>query len=162
MTASLPRAPLAAALAALAVLAAAGCGKSDLVTNTATPASVTTVKAAAPAPKASAVPVPLRITPARSAAFARGVQLTAADLPGAHEAPRSQTPLAREREAAKCGGRSTPTVGSARSPEFERGRGLDRETISSSVEVLHDARSVERDLAYAQTTGGLRCYERVL
>src|SRR4051794_12286746 len=124
MTASLPRAPLAAALAALAVLAAAGCGKSDLVTNTATPASVTTVKAA-PAPKASAVPVPLRMTPARSAAFARGVQLTAADLPGAHEAPRSQTPLAREREAAKCGGRSTPTVGSARSPEFERGRGLD-------------------------------------
>jgi hypothetical protein len=168
MTTAPSRARPAAALAVLCALAAAGCGKSDLATTASAPASApqtaTASKAAAPAhttPPVS-VPVPLPITPKRSAAFASAVQLTAADLPGAHESPRSKTPLAREREAAKCGGRSAPTVGGGRSPEFERGRGLDRETISSSVEVLHSARSVERDLEYAQTSGGLRCYERVL
>jgi hypothetical protein len=157
------RGPLAAAVLGAVAVLAAGCGKSDLAsTSASTPAPAVTAKAAAPAPEAAPVPVPLPLTPARSAAFARAIQLTTADVPGAHEATRTKPPLAREREAANCGGRSTPTVGGARSPELERGRGLDRETISSSVEVLHDAKSVERDLSYAQTKAGLHCYEHVL
>lgn len=162
------------ALGAVAALAAAGCGKSNLATTTTASAPVATVATApsrapktppARAPKLQhtpSVPLPLALTAARAAAFARAVQLTSADVPGAHDTPRSSTPSAREREAARCGGRSAPTIGGGRSPELERGHGLERETIASSVEVLHDARSVERDLAYAQTTGGLHCYEHVL
>jgi len=145
-----------------AALVLAGCGKSNLVTNTATVGSApapapaparTATTAKAPAPRASTVPVPLPLTAARAAAFAKAVELTGADVPGAHPARRSKTPLAREREAAQCGGRS---------PEFQRGGALERESLSSGVEVLRDEKSVERDLAYAQTPRGLRCYERVL
>src|SRR5690348_15366991 len=109
----------AAALVGAFALLAAGCGKADLAsTSASTPAPAVTAKATAPAPKAAVVPVPLPLTPERSEAFARAVQLTKADVPGAHEATRSKPPLAREREAANCGGRSTPTVGGARSPEL--------------------------------------------
>jgi hypothetical protein len=162
-------------LGALAALAAAGCGKSNLAaTSTGSTPVVTVAKApttqapktpSARAPKvphAPSVPLPLALTPARAAAFARAVQLTRADVPGAHETPRSSNPAAREREAAQCGGRATPTVGGARSPELERGHGLERETIASSVEVLKDAHSVERDLSYTATAAGLKCYRRVL
>ena len=118
--------------------------------------------AAAPAPRGTAVPLPHPLTAARAAAFAKAVELTGADVPGAHPARRSKTPLAREREAARCGGRSAAAIGGGRSPELQRGDALERESLSSGVEVLHDEKSVERDLAYAQTPGGLRCYERVL
>ena len=147
-----------------AALALAGCGKADLSTTTgasAPPAKTATV-AKEPAPRTPAAPVPLPLTAARAAAFAKAVELTGADVPGAHPARRSKTPLAREREAAQCGGRTAPAVGGARSPELQRGGALERESISSAVEVLRDAKSVERDLAYAQTAAGLRCYERVL
>jgi hypothetical protein len=113
-------------------------------------------------PGSPAVPVPLALTPARAAAFAHAVQLTGSDVPGAQEAPSSKTPTAREREAAQCGGRPAPPVGSGHSPEFQRGHGLERETISSSVEVLRNARSVEQNLSGSKSAGGLRCYERVL
>jgi len=154
-----------------AALVLAGCGKSNLVTNTATVGSApapapaparTATTAKAPAPRASTVPVPLPLTAARAAAFAKAVELTGADVPGAHPARRSKTPLAREREAAQCGGRTAGAVGGGRSPEFQRGGALERESLSSGVEVLRDEKSVERDLAYAQTPRGLRCYERVL
>jgi hypothetical protein len=147
-----------------AALALAGCGKADLSTTTgasAPPARTATV-AKAPAPRTPAAPVPLPLTAARAAAFAKAVELTGADVPGAHPARRSKTPLAREREAAQCGGRTAPAVGGARSPELQRGGALERESLSSAVEVLRDEKSVERDLAYAQTAAGLRCYERVL
>jgi hypothetical protein len=170
------------ALAALALLAGAGCGKSNLATTTSASTPVVTVaktpgqpakppsssapktpSARAPkVPGSSPVPVPLTLTPARAVAFSRAVQLTSADVPGAHEAPASKTPAAREREAARCGGQATPTIGGARSAELQRGHGLERETISSSVAVLQDAHSVERDLAYAATAAGLRCYQSVL
>jgi hypothetical protein len=113
-------------------------------------------------PGSSAVPVPLPLTAARAAAFAHAVQLTTSDVPGAHEAPASKTPSAREREAAQCGGHAAPTIGSGHSRELQRGQGLERETISSSVEILRDAHSVEKNLSGSKSTGGLRCYERVL
>jgi hypothetical protein len=175
-------------LAALASFVAAGCGKSNLATTTTGSTPVVSVARApttrapktpsarapttrapktpsARAPKVPhtpAVQLPLALTPARAAAFARAVQLTRADVPGAHETSRSGTPAAREREAARCGGSAAPTIGGARSPELERGHGLERETIASSVAVLHDAHSVERDLAYSATAAGLKCYRRVL
>ncbi len=147
-----------------AALALAGCGKSNLATTTAAAPSTarTATIAKAPARRASAVPLPLPLTAARAAAFAKAVELTGADVPGAHLARRSKTPLAREREAAQCGGRTAPAIGGGRSPELQRGRALERESLSSGVEVLRDQKSVERDLAYAQTPAGLRCYERVL
>lgn len=147
-----------------AALVLAGCGKADLTTTTATsaPPARTATVAKAPAPRAATVPVPLPLTPARAAAFAKAVELTGADVPGAHPAHRSKTPLAREREAAQCGGRAVPALAGARSPELQRGGALERESLSSGVEVLRDEKSVERDLAYAQTPAGLRCYERVL
>jgi hypothetical protein len=147
------------------VLAAAGCGKSNLPstgTAAAPPATRSVQAARAPARPTETVPLRRPLTAARAAAFARAVQLTAADVPGAHPAARSKTPAAREREAARCGGRTAPTIAGGRSPELQRGRGLDRESVSSSVEVLRDQRSVEKDLTYTQTGGGLRCYEQVL
>ena len=102
-------------------------------------------------PASPPVAVPLALTPARAAAFAHAVELTTADVPGAHETARSATPPSREREAAQCGGRAAPTIGTGRSPELERGHGLERETISSSVEVLRDAHSVEVSLSASQT-----------
>jgi hypothetical protein len=150
-----------------AALALTGCGKADISTSASAsapaPAPARTATAAkAPAPRTSTVPVPLHLTAARAAAFAKAVELTGADVPGSHPARRRKPPLAREREAAGCGGRTAPAVGSGRSPELQRGRGLERESLSSGVEVLRDAGSVEGDLAYAQTRAGLRCYERVL
>ncbi len=196
---------LYAALLALAAVAMAGCGKSNLAPSTSasttvasvakepttaptqstpgaptqsTPAAPTQSAPGAPAqtvptqstPRAHApkvpgsppVPVPLGVTPARAAAFAHAVELTSSDVPGAHQAPASKTPSAREREAAQCGGHAAPTIGSAHSPELQRGHGLERETISSSVEVLRDAHSVEKHLNGTKSSGGLRCYERVL
>ena len=166
------RAAASVILLAGAVAAAVGCGKSDLAsttssttTKTAPPARVATVPRA-PAPPArrrqQAVPVPLKLTAARAGAFARAVMLTAADVPGAKPVARERTPAAREREAAQCGGRSAPAIGSGRSPELQRGRGLDRESVSSSVEVLHDAKAVERTLHATPSSAGLGCYERVL
>lgn len=129
-----------------------------------TPPAATTPghTASAPAVHSPPVALPLALTAARAAAFAHAVQLTAADVPGAHAAPHSKTPAAREREASHCGGRTQPVIGGARSQELQRGHGLDRESLSSSVEVLRSAKSVERDLSYVQTSGGLHCYERVL
>ncbi len=155
-----------AALGAAAALAAAGCGKADLATDTSTTAGgqtprAATKQAARPQPPPAVRPAH-RLSAARAAAFARAVVLTAADVPGARAAPSSSPSSAREREATTCGGRTTPTIGEARSPELERGSGLDRESLSSSVQVLRDARSVERDLSGTATAGGLRCYERVL
>ena len=150
-------------IAACSALALAGCGKGNLATTAATQAPSVRATVPFPAkPAAPAVPVPFAITAARAATFAHAVQLPVADVPGARATARSAPPLAREREAAHCGGRTAAVIGGGRSAELQRGRGLERETISSSAEVLHDAKSVERDLAYAVTPAGLHCYERVL
>jgi hypothetical protein len=156
------------ALGALAALAAAGCGKSNLAETTTSATASTAATNTLAGKQAQAPAKPGTNAPghapsaARSTAFARAVTLTAADVPGARTAPRASPSTQREREATSCGGRTTPAVGEARSPEFQRGKGLDRESLSSSVEVLRDARTVERDLSGTPSAGGLRCYERVL
>jgi hypothetical protein len=90
------------------------------------------------------------------------VTLTAADLPGSSSAPPRGASLAREREAAKCGGHPTLAIGGGQSPEFLRGQGLDHESLSSSVEVLANPQSVHSDLGYTESHAGLTCYAKVL
>ena len=167
------RSALAVAALALAGLAAAGCGKGEFHRS----ASVTTATAEArlrprpPSPRRApnpgparglSVPLPLALTRARAEAFAREVTLHRADLPGATIAKRSKSSAAQEREAARCGGRQTVALGGASSPDFHRGAGLNRESISSSVQVLHDPAAVAGDLAYASSHAGLACYAKVL
>jgi hypothetical protein len=117
---------------------------------------------ASPAPPAERVPVPLAITRARASRFARAVTLTAADLPGSSVTPARGASVAREREAAKCGGHPTLAIGGGQSPEFLRGQGLDHESLSSSVEVLANPQSVHSDLGYTASHAGLTCYAKVL
>lgn len=160
-----------AALSALAAVASAGCGKSNLTEDsTSAKTSATTAQSTSSVPSTSPAG-PGRPGPggpahapskARSAAFARAVVLTAADVPGSRASPRTSPSKAREREATTCGGSKTLAIAEARSPEFERGRGIERESLSSSVEVLGTSKKVERDLSGTGTAAGLRCYERVL
>jgi hypothetical protein len=154
-----------AALLAAAVVPVIGCGKPDLQhASDRTVASHPRPHRArpAPAPVAEQVPVPLAITPARARSFARAVSLTTADLPESSPAPPRGASPAREREASKCGGHRTLAIGGGQSPDFVRGQGLDHESLSSSVEVLTDAKSVHSDLGYTESHAGLTCYAKVL
>lgn len=155
------RAAAVAATALAAVSLASACGKSDLRRPVPRVAE-RRHPAAAPPAATSPVKVPLPLTAARAASFSAAVSLTLSDVPGASIEQRSKTPRAREKEASRCGGRATSTVGGGQSPSLLRGRGLDRETLSSSVEVLSSARVVQSDLAYANSRAGLACYARVL
>jgi hypothetical protein len=167
--------PVLASLAAAIVLC--GCGKANYVGKTAASAApVPAPGAARPAapgahspPGAATAPLPglgvalpLALTPALATRFARAVSLTRADLPGSSVAVRTKSSPAEQREEAKCGGRSARTIGGGRSENFQRGAGLDRENISSAVDVLSNAAAVRGDLAYAASHGGLACYAKVL
>ncbi|MEA2215548.1 MAG: hypothetical protein QOK19_1109 [Solirubrobacteraceae bacterium] len=166
-----------ATLAALGLLALCGCGKADLhrapaqhpplpgapgLRSATAPQGAPHRPVPAPGAQGEAVAIPLALTAARASAFARAVSLRRVDLPGAAPSPRSRTPASQEREAANCGGRAARAVGGGRSPSFQRGVGLDRESISSAVDVLSSAAEVRRDLAYAASRAGLACYSKVL
>jgi hypothetical protein len=90
------------------------------------------------------------------------VQLQPADLPGVRIQPREPTPRRQEEEASKCGAHGAQAVGGGRSPDYLRGSALDRENLSSSVEVLADERTVGRDIEYAESRAGLACYAKVV
>ncbi len=161
---SRPSRPRAAGLAAAAagMVLFAGCGKSNL------PAPATTGRAAPHAAHATAiappevtVPLTVPLTAARAGAFSRAVELGPADVPGSSaSAPSGATQ--REREASRCGGKAQAAVGGGRSANLRRGVGLDRESISSSVEVLGSVAAVQGNLAYAESKAGLDCFARVL
>ena len=176
--------PVLALLTALA-LSVAACGKSDLRTGSgrreapsgASAAPRTPPPAGAPGgPTASTphhskpakaipqtgVPVPLALSTAHAASFARAVQLTLADVVGGRAQPHSATPRSEEEEAAKCAASRDGGFGGARSADFARGRGLEREEISSSIQVLSSEAAVRRDLEYAQSKQGLRCFARIV
>lgn len=148
------------AAAALA-LALGGCGKANLTSASRRTPPPARVAVGTPG-GGERVPVPLPLTRARADAFARAVTLTVDDVPGAHPTQRSSAPRGEEREAEACGGHPTRVVGGGHSRELQRGDGLNRESISSGVEVLSDARAVREDLRYATSHAGLVCYERVL
>jgi hypothetical protein len=97
------------------------------------------------------------------AAFVAAVKLVAADVPGARPQPSSKTPHNEEREASRCGGAArVQTLQKGRSPDLRRGAGLDREGLSSSVEVLASPDAVRRVLAFSQSKAGIACFSRVL
>lgn len=169
----LGRAGLAAAL--LAAISLCACGKGDLHRAAAEPSQAAQARSGGATPSTGArrrtrpsppaaehVAVPLALTAARAGGFARAVTLHRADLPGSSPSARSQTPPSREREAQNCGPDAPRAIGGARSPDFQRGAGLDRESISSGVDVLSGARAVRSDLAYAASRAGLACYSKVL
>lgn len=161
-----------ALLALVSTAALCGCGKANLIpklgSDVRTPAPHAAPPAArglrgTPAPAAGRrVAVPLQLTATLAARFARAVSLTRADLPGAAPSARSKSNPAEEREAADCGGRTARALGGGRSANFQRGAGLDRESISSGVDVLSNAAAVRSDLAYAASRAGLACYAKVL
>jgi hypothetical protein len=106
--------------------------------------------------------VPLALNAARATLFARAVSLRQPDLPGSTPGPRSKSSPAEEREATHCGGHLSAAVGGGSSPNYQRGAGLNRESISSAVAVLRDAAAVRGDLEYTASKSGLDCYARVL
>ena len=133
--------------------------------STTTPAPGATKTPPARAPKVPASPpvsVPLALTPARAAAFARAVELTTADVPGAHETSRSSTPPSREREAAQCGGRAAPAIGNGRSPDLERGQRPRTRNDLRAVEVLHNAHASNMTSPLRRPGLGSKGYESVL
>jgi hypothetical protein len=143
---------------------ALGCGKSNLhhVSSQARATHGSVPRSHPSPPPAERIPVPLTITPSRARSFASAVALSAADLPGSSPTPPRGSSLAREREASKCGGHPARAIGGGQSPDFLRGQGLDHESLSSSVEVLADAKSVRSDLGYTESHAGMVCYAKVL
>ncbi len=143
-----------------------GCGRANLTTSSSAkapePSRSAPHRQAGPAQEPENVPIPLPLNAARATAFARAVSLTQADLVGATPESRSKASPAEQREAARCGRNGIKAVGGGRSPSYRRGNGLDRESISSAVEVLKNAAAVRSDLEYATSDRGIRCYARVL
>jgi len=158
---------LAATAAAGICLLAAGCGRANLLRSSgrkraAHGALVGSARGRGPVIEAERVPVPVPLSAALADTFASAVSLRRVDLPGATPSPRSKTPPAEEREAARCGSHGAAALGGARSPDYQRGAGLDRESISSAVSVLGDAAAVRGDLEYGASASGLACYAKVL
>ena len=155
----------AAPAALVAAVILCGCGKGAYVhqatTQTTTQVTTTAARPPHPAP-APAHPAQTAPTAALARAFGRAVELGRTDVTGASAQPPQRNSSAQEREAARCGGRTSEVIGGGRSPDLRRGTGLAREDISSSVEVLRSEAQVRSDLAYTRSRAGLRCYGRVL
>jgi hypothetical protein len=116
---------------------------------------------------AEAMKTPL-ITKAQASAFARTVNLTASDVPGATTTPSKQgAALAQgeQRELARCEGRSPkqrPPLVNIKSPRLSIGEGLDREDITSTVTVLSSSRTAAREVRTAYSARGRACLARIL
>jgi hypothetical protein len=143
----------------LLALALGGCGKSDLPA----PGEIVSVPVhhAAAASSDAPVRVPLPLDAALALKFADAVNLKLSDVIGASVEPRSSNP-ADEEEAGKCGAGGSAPLGGGRSPKLDRGKGLEHETISSSVVVLSSERAARADFSYASSKAGLQCYGSVL
>lgn len=147
---------LAIALSAFCPLLAAGCGGSS----------------SAQTSSASVSPIRGLSTHAQYAAFAQVVNLRSGDLPGFVEEPKKRSAAgnrALEGEAIyrRCSGGVSPgkPAFKAGSRNFQSGRGLSVETISSSVEVMRSPRVAQRDLAtlrkLLESAGPRACLARV-
>jgi hypothetical protein len=166
---SRPRLARTAALGLGAALALAGCGKSNLphpgAAASASEARAADRAKATPAPAASPpvpVAIPLKLTAVRAAAFAQAVNLQAVDVPGSHRSKRVATIESRQEENEQCSHDESAAIGGGRSERLERGSELEAETISSSVIVMRTPSAARTDLAYAESTAGLKCYTMLL
>jgi hypothetical protein len=107
-----------------------------------------------------------RPTKAEALAFARAVNLRAADLPGAavsHRKDRSDTARTR-REFDRCErlarhGRKLVDLGS---PEFARGEELEKEEIASGVTIVASGRAAAREVALFASRAVRECIVRAL
>jgi hypothetical protein len=166
-----PRRRAGPAAAALALLAAcsllAACGKGGQPQQTAT----ATASGATRAPAAPGRGQPL--TDAQAAAFARAVNLTAADLPGFSASTKSQrpeTPSEKRLEAQlqRClgghvgGGESGGKPPEERSQEFTHRGTVLRDTVSSAVSFSRSAVQAARDLAALRSARTRACLSRYL
>jgi hypothetical protein len=101
-------------------------------------------------------------------AFARAVNLSAADVPEASvEARHRPTETVSEhREERACETRAgwghPRTLAEASSPKLERGRELEIERMTSTVSVLRDERAVARQFALLASPALRKCAARVL
>jgi hypothetical protein len=111
----------------------------------------------------TALRVPSR---AQALAFARAVNLSAQDLPGASvEAKTARSSDADEqRESRACEGslEQSHKLVEASSPKLRRGRELEIEQIRSSVTVLSDERAVARQFALLASPALRECAARAL
>jgi hypothetical protein len=148
-------------VSALAALALAGCaGKGQHTTSrgaTATRTSTSARRAASPT----------RGARAQALAFARAVNLSAADVPGLHVAGKREhsSPSDRrsERELAHCVGLSgTSQVAEAPSPNFEHAGGIAHFNVSSNVSVSQSAALAAHELAQLRSVRAKGCLKRYL
>jgi hypothetical protein len=157
-----PRLATLGALAAIATMAAGCAGASGGPASSASPTpggrsgSARAVAIRSPSPTASAW-----ISKARLVAFARAVNLTAADVPGAQASASRREPP--DHEPAHCGEvGNAHELGNVRSPKLIRGTGLEREEIHSAVALMSSTVIAARDVASARSTGVRACYARIL
>jgi hypothetical protein len=150
-----------ATVAALAVLAA-GCGSSApqgarTSGQSSNGAVHATDVAGGSAPWRESAP----ITKARALAFARAVNLTAADVPEAKASHRRKSP--EHDEHTPCGLASPQDeLVSIPSAKLTRGTELEVEEISSAVDVVTSDRFAIGDIAVLRSPKGRQCLERVL
>ena len=144
------------------VAALAGCSpKHDLTSTARHPTAVSPTRTHASAhvaqPRAP-------LTKARASAFARSVDLTLADLPGATISAPAKHPERATNEARSCGGSTGASheLAQVQSPSFVRGAGLTREAISSTVTMLSNAGLAQRSVAPADSRKLLACYTRLV
>ncbi len=145
------------------------CGKGGYVVTASRP-SATTATTSAPATKPGAGPGAPR-THAQALAFARAVNLTAADVPGFASTPKQHSESANERrlerELHSCAGsqgaqqqRLRSTVAEAGSPEFELHRGILQLSVSSEVSVARTPAEAADMLSAVRSVRVRACFTR--
>ncbi len=159
-------APLVALLLAGATLAA--CGKSSLSgTTVAVSSSSTTAKPASPGAR-KATPRGGAVTHASALAYARAVNLMAADVPGftptEHHEHSSASQRRLERQMLQCTGVAGTTKGvlEESSKSFELKRGVVDLSVSSEVSVQASAAQAERVREAVASSHVRGCFSRYL
>jgi hypothetical protein len=102
---------------------------------------------------------------AQALAFAHAVNLTAGDVPETSvQTRRSRGSDATERrEYAACGrGLEGPKIAKASSPKLTRGRELEVEQFSSTVEVMRSERTVASEFSLVTSPALRKCFAHVL
>ena len=164
------RVPAAASLAlVLTALALAGCGKggatTTIVAGARTSGAGTSPTPTSPAPRSESTPPP---DAARARAFARAVNLTAADVPGftptdTHSS-RSSSERRLEHEMLRCaglGGASKAVVEEG-SKSFQLKRSVIQLSVSSEVTVERSRAAALRALAAIRSAHVRGCFSRFL
>jgi hypothetical protein len=148
----------------------AACGKGAYTGAASNPSTA----GAAPVHGANTAPHGRSPTHAQALAFARTVNLTAADVPGFTPSHKPSSESAAERrlqqQLRSCGGavgaralqRSRGTLAEASSPHFELKRGILALSVSSEVSVAHTSAQAAATLAAIRSPRLRACFSRYL